>query len=156
MLPVFFLYKMKNSSLLLFLFVSLLSSCLVQSPKYTSIDQVMSLEPGMTKDQVEERLGVKPYDVKLLTDTSKVYIYVYRVSDRKTLSFNTKPVNGRKTTGKYVQLDVTYSMQDSLISIETCRMCPDNLTTTSKINVEKMVLFVTVTLPVLLIYFGLK
>ncbi len=156
MLPVFFLYKMKNSSLLLFLFVSLLSSCLVQSPKYTSIDQVMSLEPGMTKDQVEERLGVKPYDVKLLTDTSKVYIYVYRVSDRKTLSFNTKPVNGKKTTGKYVQLDVTYSMQDSLISIETCRMCPDNLTTTSKINVEKMVLFVTVTLPVLLIYFGLK
>ncbi len=156
MLPVFFLYKMKNSFLLLFLFVSLLSSCLVQSPKYTSIDQVMSLEPGMTRGQVEERLGVKPYDVKLLTDSSKVYIYVYRVSDRKTLSFNTKPVNGKKTTGKYVQLDVTYSIQDSLISIETCRMCPDNLTTTSKINVEKMVLFVTVTLPVLLIYFGLK
>ncbi len=156
MLPVFFLYKMKNSFLLFFLIIFFLSSCLVQSPKYTSIDQVMSLETGMTKVQVEDRLGVKPYDVKLLTDSSKVYIYVYRVSDRKTLSFNTKPVNGRKTTGKYVQLDVTYSMQDSLISIETCRMCPDNLTTTSKINVEKMVLFVTVTLPVLLIYFGLK
>lgn len=156
MLPVFFLYKMKNTFLLFFLLIIILSSCLVQSPKYTSIDQVMSLEPGMSKVQVEERLGVKPYDVKLLTDSSKVYIYVYRVNDRKTLSFNTKPVNGKKTTGKYVQLDVTYSMQDSLISIETCRMCPDNLTTTSKINVEKMVLFVTVTLPVLLIYFGLK
>ena len=67
MLPVFFKkFPMYKTFFLLLLLISILSSCLVQSPKYTSIDQVMSLEPGMTKVQVEERLGVKPYDVRLL------------------------------------------------------------------------------------------
>jgi len=47
-----------------------------------------------------------------LTDTSIVFIYVYRVTDRKTISFNTKPVNGKETIGKYVQLAVAYSKED--------------------------------------------
>ncbi len=147
---------MNKIQLLLLFACTLVSSCVVQSPKYTSIEQVMSLKVGMSKVQVEEILGIKPYDVKIYSDTSNVLIYVYRVADRKTLSFNTGPVNGKETIGKYVQLDVTYSMKDKVLSIESCRMCADNLVNTSKINFEKVILFATVTLPVILLYFGLK
>jgi hypothetical protein len=138
---------------IIFLF---LSSCIVQSPKYTSLEQVTLLQLGLTKAEVEEKLDLKPYDLKAYTDTSKVFIYVYRVIDRKTLSFNTKPTNGREVRGRYVQLFITYSKEDKVINIESCPQCPDNLMKQTKIDFEKIFLFVTVTLPVILIYVGLK
>lgn len=114
------------------------------------------LQLGMTKTEVEEKLNLKPYDLKAYTDTSKVFIYVYRVIDRKTLSFNTKPTNGREVLGRYIQLFISYSKDDKVINIESCPQCPDNLVTKTKIDFEKIFLFVTVTLPVILIYAGLK
>jgi len=109
----------------------------------------------MTRETVEETLGLQPYDLKAFTDSSSVFVYVYRVMDRRTLSFYTKPVNGSKKLGKYVQLFVAYSKDNKVISIETCSLCPDNLVTKSKIEFEKVFVFLTVTLPVLLIYIGL-
>lgn len=147
--------KMKNS-LLIFLSTLLFSSCIVQSPKYTSLEKVMTLKLGMSRAAVEETLGLKPYNLKSYTDTSDVYIYIYRVTDRMTFSFHTKPVNGRKKIGKYVQLAVGYSKKDKVISIESCSLCPDNLVNIDKIDFEKIILFVTVTLPVVLIYLGLR
>ena len=132
------------------------TSCVVQSPKYTTLDQVMTLQMGMSKVQVEEILGVQPYDLKSKTDTSNVYIYVYRVTDRTSLSLYTKPLNGKKTIGKYVQLFVAYSKDDNVINIETCSLCPDNLVTKKNIDFEKVFVFMTVTLPVLLIFFRLQ
>jgi len=133
-----------------------LTSCIVKSPKYTTLEKVMSLKLGMSKSQVEDTLGIQPYNLKANNDTNIIYIYVYRVTDRKTLSFNTKPVNGRKALGKYLQLYVAYSKDGKVTSIESCSLCQDNLVTTSKIDFAKVMVFVTVTLPVLLIYFGLK
>jgi outer membrane protein assembly factor BamE (lipoprotein component of BamABCDE complex) len=147
---------MKNLVIIGAFIMLFITSCTVQSPKYTTIDKVMSLKLGMTQFEVEELLGVKPYDLKTYTDTSNVFIYVYRVTDRRTLSFYTKPVNGNKSIGKYVQLNVAYSKQGKVINIESCSLCPDNLVTVSKIDFAKVLLFVTVTLPVLLVYFGLK
>jgi outer membrane protein assembly factor BamE (lipoprotein component of BamABCDE complex) len=146
---------MKN--ILFALALLLLTSCIVQSPKYSTLEKVISLEIGMTKLQVEEALGVKPYDLKAYTDTSQVFIYVYRVNDRKTLSFYTKPVNGRRSIGKYVQLEVTYSLKDCKVSkIESCNTCPDNLVATSKVDFDKIFAFITISLPAILIYIGLK
>ena len=133
----------------------LLTSCIIQSPKYATLPQVMSLQLGMTKEKVEEILGVPPYDLKSFTDTTTVFIYVYRVNDRKTLSFNTKPTNGNKRFGKYVQLMIAYSKGDKAISIESCSLCPDNLVVKDKIDFEKIFVFLTVTLPVIFIYIGL-
>ncbi len=133
-----------------------LTSCIVQSPKYTKLEQVMSLEVGMSKAQVEQALGIQPYNLKTFNDTSNVFIYVYRVIDRKTLSFNTKATNGKETLGRYTQLAVTYSKDNKVTSIESCNLCKDNLENTRKIDFGKIILFVTVTLPVLLIYFGLQ
>ena len=136
--------------------ILLFTSCIVQSPKYTTLEKVISLQLGMSKTEAEETLGVKPYDLKAYTDTSDVFIYVYRVNDRKTFSFTTKQVNGRKSTGKYVQLEVAYSKKGKVINIESCNTCTDNLVNVNKIDFSGIFVFVTVTLPVLLIYFGLK
>lgn len=147
---------MKFNVLIVVFILLFSSSCIVQSPKYTTLEKVMTLKVGMTKAEVEETLGLKPYNLKASTDTSNVFIYVYRVTDRVTLSFNTKPVNGRKKIGKYVQLEVGYSKKDKVISIESCNMCPDNLVNIDKIDFGKIIIFLTVTLPVLLIYLGLQ
>ncbi len=146
-----------NNQILKVVFISLfLTSCIIQSPKYSTLEQVMSLHLGMSRVQVEEVLGVKPYDIKAYNDTSNVFIYVYRVTDRRTLAFDTKPVNGKEAIGKYVQLAVAYSMDGKVISIESCSLCPDNLVTTKKIDFSKIFVFVTITLPVILIYIGLR
>jgi hypothetical protein len=146
---------MKSQVLRGTLIMLLLTSCIVQSPKYTTLPQVMSLQLGMTKERVEELLGIQPYDLKSVTDSSKVFIYVYRVMDRKTLSFFTKPLNGTKKLGKYIQLAIGYSKKNEVISIESCSLCPDNLVTKDKIDFEKIFVFITVTLPVILLYIGL-
>jgi hypothetical protein len=115
----------------------------------------MSLQLGMCREKVEEILGVQPYDLKAFTDTTTVFIYVYRVNDRKTLSFKTKPTNGNKRLGKYVQLMIAYSKENKAITIESCSLCPDNLVIKDKIDFEKIFAFLTVTLPIILIYIGL-
>lgn len=145
-----------NSKLIVLFFLLTLSSCIVQSPKYSTLEQVMTLHLGMSKMQVEETLGIKPYNLKANNDTSIVYIYVYRPTERKTLSFNTRPDNGKETIGKYLQLEVTYSKDDKVLSIESCNLCPNNLETTSTVDFEKIFIFITVTLPVILIFIGLK
>lgn len=147
---------LKSYTLISIICLSAFSSCIVQSPKYSTLEQVMTLKLGMTKIEVEEILGVQAYDLKAKNDSDNVLIYIYRVLDRKTLSFNTKPVNGKVATGKYVQLEITYSRDNTVVRIESCNLCPNTLETTSKIDFAKVIVFITVTLPVLLIYFGLK
>jgi hypothetical protein len=147
---------MKNKIIIVVSALFIFTSCIVQSPKYTTLQKVLSLQIGMSKTEVEQTLGLTPYDLKAYTDTSNVFIYIYRTTDRKTLSFYTKFTNGRKAIGKYVQLQITYSKKDKVINIESCNMCPDNLVKVDKINFSGIIVFLTVTLPVLLIYLGLK
>ncbi len=147
---------MKYSLICLGFLALMLSGCLVQSPKYTTLNQVMSLQIGMPRAEVEKILGIKPYDLKSYSDSSKVLIYIYRVVDRRTIPFNTKPVNGKSTLGKYVQLDINYSPDERVISINTCRECPKDLENITKIDFGKILAFITVTLPVILVYVGLK
>jgi len=147
---------MKNKIIIVISAFFIFTSCIVQSPKYTTLQKVLSLQIGMSKTEVEQILGLTPYDLKAYTDTSSVFIYIYRTTDRKTLSFYTKPINGRRAIGKYVQLQITYSKKDKVINIESCNMCPDNLVRVDKINFNDIFVFLTVTLPVILIYIGLK
>ncbi|MBY0424428.1 MAG: hypothetical protein K2Q22_02225 [Cytophagales bacterium] len=147
---------MKTVAPLTLLILLFLSSCIVQSPKYTSLNQVMSLKLGMSKAEVEKILDLEPYDLRSYTDTSSVFVYVYRITDRKTLSFDTRKKNGIRSTGKYVQLAVGYSKLDTVISIESCHLCPDNLVTQSKVDLEKVFIFITINLPVILVFIGLK
>jgi hypothetical protein len=132
------------------------TSCIVQSPKYTTLEKVISLQLGMSKAEVEATLNIKPYNLKAYTDSGSVFIYVYRAPDRKTFSIYTKPSNGHKSKGRYVQLEVAYSKKDKVTGITSCNLCPDYLEIDSVINWGDVFTFATVTLPVILIYIGLK
>lgn len=146
----------RNFGVSMLLVTILFSSCIVQSPKYTTFDKVLELKLGMSKEEVEKILTLAPYELKSTTDTSNSYIYIYRVNERKTLSFNTKERNGKETLGKYVQLAVTFSKKDKVTSIETCTTCADSLVTNTRIDIEKIAAFITGTIPAILVYFGLK
>ncbi|MES2779986.1 MAG: hypothetical protein V4651_08845 [Bacteroidota bacterium] len=147
---------MKMQWIILILIGFLVTSCIVQSPKYTSLEQVMKLKVGMTKGEVEKELGIQPYNVKRVNDSMNVFIYVYRVVDRRTLSLYTTPVNGRKALGKHMQLAVAYNKNDVLVNIESCIECSNDLVSMSKLDFQKITMFITVTLPVVLLYVGLK
>ena len=133
-----------------------ISSCIVQSPMYATFDKVMELQVGMTRQMVEDKLDIPPYDLQMQDDSSTTYIYVYRVEERRTVYLNTLPKNGKVVKGRYVQLSVTYSKANRVTKMETCDACGAILTTTRKLDFNKISLFVTATLPVILIYFGLK
>lgn len=133
-----------------------MSGCIVQSPKYSTLSHVLNLKVGMTKEEVETELGIKPYDLQSRDDSTTVYIYVYRVEDRKTFSIQTRESNGQEVLGRYIQLAVTYSYDDKLVYMESCTSCPDNLEKVTKIDYMKIILFVTVTLPVILLFLGLR
>jgi outer membrane protein assembly factor BamE (lipoprotein component of BamABCDE complex) len=147
---------MRFQLLLPFCIILMFTSCIVQSPQYARIDNVLALEVGMTKAEVEEVLGVGPYDLKAYSDSSRTLIYVYRVDDRRTLSLLTNEHNGKATLGKYVQLNVTYSNVGKMVAIETCSMCPDNMVGVTKIDFEKLLGFMMVTVPALLILVGVQ
>jgi len=64
-------------------------------------------------------------------------------------------INGKEVIGKYGQLAVAFSNNDKLIRITSCPEYRDTLEKT-KINFENVILFITLTLPVILIYLGLS
>jgi len=110
----------------------------------------------MTKTEVDSLLGLEPYDLKARNDSTVTFIYMYRVTDRRTISFNTKPVNGKDVIGKYIQLAVTYSNESKVISLESCNACADDVVFTHKVDFDKVIMFITVTLPIILVYLGLR
>jgi len=150
-------YMYRNGLLLVVLAMMMLcTSCIVQSPRYATIGQVLTLELGMTQNEVEEVLGIGPYDLKSQDDSLRTLIYVYRVDDRRTLSLLTKARNGKASKGKYVQLNIAYSKDGRVVRIESCSMCPENLVVTTAIDFEKILGFLMVTVPSLLLLVGLQ
>lgn len=134
-----------------------LCSCIVQAPKYTKIEQVLMLKPGMTRDEVTAALGIPPYDMRSMNEKGEtVLIYKYRVTDRKTIPLFMKPSNGVKTTGKWVDLFVTFSWEGKLTKLESCSGCEETKLTEKKIDINTIVTFITVTIPAVLVYLGLK
>ncbi len=53
------------------------------APKYTNVEKIVKLEPGMTVKAVEQTLGVPPYDVYTIQEKEvSVFLYYYRIKDR--------------------------------------------------------------------------
>ena len=70
--------------LILVLWTSLLvAGCAVLAPQFTTIDRIITLQPGMTYDQVTLALGILPYDVYLgQEDGTTVYSWQYKHLER--------------------------------------------------------------------------
>ncbi len=59
------------------------SGCAVLAPQFTTIDRVITLQPGMTYDQVTQALGILPYDVYLgQEDGTTLYSWQYKHLER--------------------------------------------------------------------------
>ena len=144
---------------LIFLFFSLsvFTSCIVIAPKYSRVEQVLTLKQGMTKDSVSKILGIPPYNLVSMNDTGEtVLLYKYRVTNRQMVPFFLKPTNGRAVRGKYVNLLVTYNAEGKLIALESCVDCDETIIEEKKIDKDKIVTLITVTLPAVMIYLGLR
>lgn len=138
------------------LLVSLLASCIVHAPKYTSVEEVLQLKTGMTKEEVTKTLGIPPYDLKSVSDTETVYIYKYRTTDRNTVPFLMNKTNGVKSKGKWVDLFVYYNKDGKLKSVISCSNREETKVTEKKVDFSSILLLITVTLPAVLVYLGLR
>jgi len=148
---------MLKQLIFLFLALSALTSCIVIAPKYSRVEKVLILKQGMTKDSVSKILGIPPYNLVSMNDTGEtVLLYKYRVTNRQMVPFFLKPTNGREVRGKYVNLLVTYNAEGKLISMETCVDCDETIIEEKKIDKDKIITLITVTLPAVMIYLGLR
>src|SRR6478752_4937158 len=102
----------------------LLSSCLIQAPKYSMLENVMKLKPGLTLQQVNDTLDLEPYSIKNRDSSGKyTIIYKYRVYDRSTIPFFLKRKNGVTVKGKFVTLLAHFDKNNLLTSFDTCTDC---------------------------------
>lgn len=133
----------------------LIQSCIVSAPKYTHVEQVMELKPGMTLDSVNSKLGITPYDFHIYDSTGyRSYIYKYRTTDRKTIPFRLKETNGKEKIGKYMDLVAYFDSTDVAYRFES--RSTDSQVTQKKFNVNTIVTIVTVVVPALLVYLGIQ
>lgn len=147
--------KRKNKFLAFLLIPAILmQSCIVTAPKYTHVEQVMQLEPGMTKDSVNARLGIQPYDINVYDSVGNhSYVYKYRTSDRRTLPFLLKETNGKKITGRYMDLVAYYDSLDVAYKFES--KTTDSKIDEKKLNVNTIVTILTVIVPTVFVYLGI-
>lgn len=142
---------------LFILFALGMSSCIVHSPMYSTLDKVLELKEGMTKDEVSKILGIPPYNFISLTDSGEcTLLYKYRVKDRATIPFFTSGANGKPVKGKYVNLKVTYDKTGKLICMESCTECDETIIREKKVDIDKVITFLSVTVPAVLVYLGIQ
>jgi outer membrane protein assembly factor BamE (lipoprotein component of BamABCDE complex) len=135
----------------------LLGGCIVQAPRYSTIEKVLTLELGMTREQVKERLGIPPYDLRALSEAGEpVLIYIYRTTDRRTLPFLMNETNGMNTKGKFVALHVYFNNQGQVVRLESCSQCDEVKSQRARIDLNAILTFATVTIPAVMIYLGLN
>jgi phosphopentomutase len=139
------------------IFSGLLSSCIIQAPKYSTVEKAFTLSLGMSMDSVSRVLGIPAYDLKTVSDSETVLIYKYRTTERKTIPFLMNQTNGVSTKGKWGDLFVTYGANKRVKHISSCSGCQETKITEKKIDLTAIITFVsTLALPAVLLYLGIK
>lgn len=136
--------------------VLLSASCIVRAPRFTRVDKVSDLKLGLTPEEVTNTLGTIPYYPVSMNDSEFTVLYKYRVTDRTTLPFLLKENNGKEVRGKYVNLMVTYNKHRHVKKYVSCNDCDVTDVQQKKIDINKVVTFLTVTLPVVLVFLGIR
>jgi hypothetical protein len=133
-----------------------LSSCIVQAPKYSPVENVMKLQLGMTQEEVSSTLKIPPYDLKTIDSSGYIMIYKYRTTDRNTVPLFMGPTNGVKARGRWVDLFITYSPEGIVTSINSCSECSETEVKEKRIDINALITLVTLTLPALLVFLKLN
>lgn len=148
-----------NAKQILFILIIILSlsSCIVQAPKYSMVENVFQLKIGMSKEEVSAVMKTPPYDLKA-SDISgeSIYIYKYRLRDRRTIPLFVNPTNGSKARGKYVDLFLSFGADNMLSKIESCSDCDKVKAERKIINFNAIITFVSITLPSIFLFLNLK
>lgn len=146
---------MKNATVASFVtLLILVQSCIVSGPKYTRVEKVMHLKTGMTKEEVNKQLGLKPYDIYCFDSTgNNSYVYKYRTTDRKTVPFLLKDTNGVKSRGKYMDLIAYYDTSNVAYRFES--KPTDSKLDEKRLDINTLVTVMTVTLPAVAVYLGI-
>ena len=131
-----------------------MASCIVRAPKYSTVEKVLTLKLGQSKDEVSQILGIPPYNVMSVYDTGTVLLYKFRVTDRSTIPFLMKETNGKKVRGKYVNLLVSFDTNNRVRYLQTCDDCDKSIVDKKKVDINQLVTLATVTLPALMIFLG--
>jgi flavoprotein len=112
--------KTKSKLVVVFLLILITQSCIVTSPKYTTIDEVVQIEIGMSLSELEKLLEIPVYDLYHINENGeKIIVFNYRVFDRKVPLKIMTPNNGKKTLGKYDKLIITLSKDNKVIKVES-------------------------------------
>jgi hypothetical protein len=120
------------------------------------VEKVLTLKTGQTREEVGQILGTVPYNFILLTDSENTVLYKFRVTDRTTVPFLLKENNGKSIRGRYVNLLVTYGKDGLTKKIMSCNDCDETIVREKQLDVNKVITFMTVTLPIVLVFFGIK
>ncbi len=132
-------------------------SCIVHSPKYSTVEKVLTLKQGMNKEEVSTVLGNPPYNFISLSDSGDYkLLYKYRVTDRAVVPLFVSGTNGKPIKGKYINLVVTYDKEGKVKSMESCMECDETIIKEKKVDFNKVMTFLSVTLPAVLIFIGLQ
>jgi len=73
---------MTNNMLLIIVMLSTISCSRWIAPPYTNVDKLSNIQIGATLQQVNNELGIEPYDVYYKGKEDFIVIYNYRVKDR--------------------------------------------------------------------------
>jgi hypothetical protein len=138
-------------------FALLFTSCLVQHPEYVKYDKVIDLESGMSFDDLQDSLGIKPYYIKEdALDGWKVYVYKYRTSELKRIPIIMRRNTGFEMEGDFVDLLVTVNQENIVVKLETVESPADKEQNTTVIDFNSLMqgiaTMITVTLPAFLVF----
>lgn len=94
--------------ILIALCTCIFGACSYQTqPKYTKVESILKLTPGLDKSAVSTTLGIEPYDIYTIQkDGSTILIYHYKHKQRELNSandLNEKGLTEEKTSPRYLK-----------------------------------------------------
>lgn len=135
--------------------ILLSAGCIVKGPKYTRIEKVMKLENGMSLNEVNKTLEIRPYDlIKIDSAGNRTLMYKYRLTDRRTVPLFLKDTNGKEIRAKFSDLYCTFDKNEILVKMYTQKS--ESELKEHRLNINSLLTFMTVTAPAVLIYLGIN
>lgn len=139
---------------LLVLFILFGYGCIVKGPKFTHVENVLQLNNGMSLEKVNEILKLRPYDLRSIDSLgNKIFVYKYRLTDRRTVPLFLKDTNGKNISSKFMDLHCTFSANNTLIKLET--KSSNSELKEQRLNINNVLTFITITAPAFLVYLGI-
>lgn len=140
--------------IIIILIILSITGCIVKGPKFTHVEKVLDLKPGLTLTEVNNTLGLKPYDLISMDSTgARVLLYKYRLTDRRTVPLFLKDTNGKEISAKFADLYCSFNSENILTNLYS--QPSESELKEHRFNINNFMTFLTVTAPAFLLYLGI-